>query len=78
MSIKIITSALLLVFFLIPSIAEGRIYVCIDGNGIRHYSDKKCPINNKFKTEVINDLGKVTLPDSVLEFTPIKIGRAHV
>ncbi len=71
MSIKIITNTLLLMFFLTPSIAEGRIYVCIDENEARHYSDKKCPINNKFKTEVINDLGKVTLPNSVLEFTPI-------
>ena len=71
MLIKIITNTLLLMFFLVPSIAEGRIYVCIDGNGARHYSDKKCPLNRQFKTEVINDLGKVTLPDSVLEFTPI-------
>jgi len=71
MSIKIITNTLLLMLFLVPSISEGRIYVCIDGNGTRHYTDKKCPINSKFKTEVINDLGKVTLPNSVLEFTPI-------
>ncbi|MCP3674104.1 MAG: DUF4124 domain-containing protein [Gammaproteobacteria bacterium] len=71
MSIKNITITLLLMFFLIPSITEGSIYVCIDGNGARHYSDKKCPISNKFKTEVINDFGKAAFPDSVLEFSPI-------
>lgn len=71
MSIKIITNSLLLVLLFFSPPVEGKIYVCIDGNGARHYSDKKCPINNKFKTEVISDLGKVTLPNSVLEFTPI-------
>ncbi len=49
----------------------GRIYACIDATGNRHYSDKKCPVNKLFKTEIIEKINRVKLPDSVLKYTDI-------
>jgi len=50
---------------------SAGIFVCIDANGQKSYSDKKCPPSNKKKSQVINDLGRTTVPDSILQFTAI-------
>jgi len=71
MNIKATGSIFIILLLFLPRPAEARIYICVDEKGTRHYSDKKCPINKKLKTEVINNLGKAVIPDSILEFTPI-------
>jgi hypothetical protein len=64
------TTLLLLSLCYLPD-TSARIYVCVDNNGARHYSDKKCPTANTKRTETINKLGKKNIPDSVLAFTPM-------
>jgi len=38
---------------------------------MRSYSDKKCPPSKNTKSEVINNLGRAALPDSILQFSAI-------
>ncbi len=64
-----VISLFAILFF--PIQVEGAIYVCVDNNGARHYSDKKCAINKALKSEVMNNSGKYSLPDSVQKFTHI-------
>ena len=67
---KLLTITLLL-FILLPEKVEGGIYICTDTKGVRSYSDKKCAINQKLKSEVISNLGRTNIPNSISEFTSI-------
>ena len=62
---------ILFIMFFLTTQVEGTIYICVDSKGVKHYSDKKCPVEKTVKTEIIDDLGKTTIPNSILEFTPI-------
>lgn len=62
---------ILLLFLLSPEKVNGDIYICTDGKGVRHYSDKKCAINQKLKTEVVSNFSRENIPSSILEFTSI-------
>lgn len=61
---------LLLVIIFFPSQVEGRIFVCTDNDGKRIYSDKKCPVNKKFKTAVYGTTRQIILSDTVHGYTP--------
>lgn len=59
------------IMFFLSSHLEGAIYICVNSQGIEHYSDKKCTADKTVKMEVINDLGKAIIPKYILEYTPI-------
>jgi len=71
MNIKTIVVSFLFLISFVSSHVDGAIYICLDNKGIKHYSDKKCPIKKTVKTVIIKDLGKTSIPNSILEFTPI-------
>jgi len=48
---------------------NAQIFICVDGNGQRHYSDKRCPTSKGQKTESFSEKGKIVPPKSVTVFT---------
>ena len=52
---------------------SAQIFICVDENGRKHYSDKRCPAKkssaNKTKSATINRNGKLEIPEEVKAYS---------
>ncbi len=63
----------LLIILLCCNEVSAQIFICVDENGRKHYSDKRCPVkktsSNKNNSATINRFGKLEIPDAVKAYS---------